>query len=55
MRNMENKTLNLTENERIILELLKQGLEDKEIAEKLAINRHTVKSHKNKLILLKLI
>ena len=39
----------LTENEKVLLEMLKFNFEEKEISEKLGISEHTVKSHRVKL------
>lgn len=45
----------LSENEKLVLEMLKYDFDEKEIAEKLGISLHTVSSHKNKLEKLKMI
>lgn len=55
MKRTDNEPLVLTESEQSTLEMIKQGLEEDEIALKLGISRHTVKSHKNKLMQLKLL
>lgn len=45
----------LTGNEKLVLEMLKYGFDEKEIAQKLGISEHTVNSHKSRLERLKLL
>lgn len=45
----------LTENEKLVLEMLKYDFDEKDIADKLGISIHTVNAHKSKLERLKLI
>lgn len=45
----------LTENEKLVLEMLKYDFDEKDIADKLGISLHTVNAHKSKLERLKLI
>lgn len=45
----------LTENEKLVLEMLKYGFDEKEIAQKLGISEHTVNSHKSRIERLKLL
>lgn len=40
----------LTKHERVILDLITRGLQNKQIAEQLCISPHTVKNHKSKLM-----
>lgn len=55
MKKTDNEPQILTAGEEAVLDLLKKGLEEEEIALKLGVSRHTVKSHKNKLMQLKLL
>ena len=45
----------LTENEKLVLQMLQSDFEEKEISKKLGISEHTVNSHKSKLEKLRLI
>ena len=40
----------ITRHERVILNLINKGLQNKQIAEQLCISPHTVKNHKSKLM-----
>ncbi len=45
----------LTENEKLVLEMIKCDLDEKEISRRLGISKHTVNAHKVKLEKMKLI
>lgn len=55
MKKTEKGPVVLTVTEKYVLDLLKQGVEEEEIASRLNISHHTVKSHKSKLLQLKLL
>lgn len=54
MNNLEKDNLTITKNESVVLEMLKSGMNEKDIAEELGISLHTIKSHKIKFEHLKL-
>lgn len=55
MDKTKHKNLTLTKNEQLILDLLQQNCDEIKITKKLGISLHTLKSHKNKFMLLGLL